>query len=1020
MLKRRFFGVMIFCSLILFSGYSSGLEIEDIVIIPRVIVDPTGYSGDLAIDFNTGDLHCIWVSSWGQLKYASRTITGEWTPAEIINTNGLILYADESDGTSRWARKCCGMCIDENGTIHIVYSVRDGDIYYVCGTSGQWSEPYRVISRGHVSCHPEIAAMNGNLVIIWEDAEDSHVKEFYEISRLNGVWTPHKMVMMADNPDLIRGENGMVYLTGRLFNTGWPDYDYDHNVLFGSMIPGVRNWEITQVTSSTYRLGKATRLWVFNEKIYLSWSISMGAEAIDDWDEKGKLYCAAAPEPGKDWQVYLNDNSNPVYTTATGDPYAAVAAYSDETLFYTNGKAGVLATNSSRFFRLWLGDHWSGMRLADWENGIVHLASDGKTVWVIASSSAYNNRQVSVSGYMNPDAEYFEFGNKPPVFTQVPEGEAISGTVWLSQCQAADPEGDPVTYHLTVAPDGCEINPSTGLIQWQTAGSDSQLIGIKASDGGGAYNVHYFYLHLSEKMIHADFFADQRQGFAPMAVQFSSLSQGAIDSYLWNFGDGLTGTEPEPLHVYQQPGLYTVRLLVSGEGVSDSLIHEDYISVDASPVISRFGANPVSGNAPLTVSFSDSSTGDITEWQWSFGDGGSGADTNPVHTYTDPGIYDVGLTVRGPYDENSSVRSGLITVQASAPDAEFEADPLTGLPVLSVHFTDRSSGQITGWFWEFGDGSTSELQHPVHGYDSSGVYSVRLTVQGPGGSDTVIHENYVQVGFLPPHASFGAGPLEGEAPLTVSFHDSSTGNITGWFWEFGDGGTGELQHPVHSYDSTGIYSVRLTVQGPGGSDTVIQENYVQVGFLPPHASFAAEPLEGEAPLSVKFINRSTGTSLTYSWYFGDYYAADGGMSHEKNPVYVYQMPGIYSVILNVFGPDDSDVLLIHQYIRVLEPVRVEEVVKPDRYALYQNNPNPFNMQTRFTFELPRAGWICLDVFDSRGKIISNLMNENKGAGRYTIVWNGRNARGEPVPSGLYIVRMTADRFSAHLKMNLIK
>ena len=78
------------------------------------------------------------------------------------------------------------------------------------------------------------------------------------------------------------------------------------------------------------------------------------------------------------------------------------------------------------------------------------------------------------------------------------------------------------------------------------------------------------------------------------------------------------------------------------------------------------------------------------------------------------------------------------------------------------------------------------------------------------------------------------------------------------------------------------------------------------------------------------------------------------------------------------------------------------------------------MQTRFTFELPRAGWICLDVFDSRGKIISNLMNENKGAGRYTIVWNGRNARGEPVPSGLYIVRMTADRFSAHLKMNLIK
>jgi PKD repeat protein len=937
MLKTVPFLLRVLLSGVLFSGILAGLEIEDIQIIPKTILDPYGYSGDLAVDFNTGDLHCIWVNSWGQLKYASRTFVGDWTPAEVINTNGLNLFADESDGTSRWARKCCGISLDEEGTIHIVYSVRDGDIYYIFGSSGQWSEPYRVISRGHVSCHPEIVAMNGNLVIIWEDAEDSDVKEFFEICRLNGVWMPHKVVMMADNPDLIKGENGMVYLTGRLFNTRWPDYDYDHNVLFGSMIPGFRDWEITQVTNETYRLGKASRLCVFNETIYLSWSISLGAEAIDDWDEKGRLYCATASEPGKEWQIYLNDNRSPVYTTATGDPYAAVAAYSDETLFYTNGKAGVLATNSSRFFRLWLGDHWSGIRLAEWENGIVHLASDGKTVWAIASSSAYNNREVSVSGYLNPDADYFHFGNKPPVFTQIPGDAAISGSLWQGQCQAIDPEDDPVTYQLTVAPDECVINPSTGVIQWQTAGSDSQLIGIKASDDRGGHQVRYFYLHLTRETVKADFMADQPQGTAPVTVQFTSLSQGEIDSYLWSFGDGMTSTLADPIHIYQQPGLYTVQLLVSGQVASDSLSRADYISVSASPVMPRFAADPISGNAPLTVLFSDSSTGDITEWQWDFGDGGGSTDQNPVHIYLNPGSYDVSLTVRGPFAENRFVYPGRITVLTSAPEADFEASPVTGGPGIPVQFTDRSSGQIDEWLWDFGDGQTSELQHPVHIYDSTGVYSVMLTVNGAGGSDTIIHENVVQV-----------------------------------------------------------------------------------GLVPPHASFTAEPLEGEAPLSVKFFNHSTGSSLTYSWYFGDYYAADGGMSHEENPVYIYQMPGVYSVILNIFGPEDSDVLLNHQYIRVIKPVHVEEVIKPDRYALYQNNPNPFNSQTRFTFELPQTDQVCLDVFDSRGQAINSLMNESKAAGRYTVVWDGRDTRGEPVPSGIYIVRMTAGRFSAHLKMNLIR
>jgi len=106
---------------------------------------------------------------------------------------------------------------------------------------------------------------------------------------------------------------------------------------------------------------------------------------------------------------------------------------------------------------------------------------------------------------------------------------------------------------------------------------------------------------------------------------------------------------------------------------------------------------------------------------------------------------------------------------------------------------------------------------------------VSLIVSGPGGSDTETKADYVDVTApAPPSAAFAGSPTSGDAPLTVSFTDQSTGAVTGWSWDFGDGATSTQQHPSHTYDVPGAYDVSLTVTGPGGSDTAAVGGYIFV------------------------------------------------------------------------------------------------------------------------------------------------------------------------------------------------
>ncbi|MFH0945878.1 MAG: PKD domain-containing protein, partial [Planctomycetota bacterium] len=165
-----------------------------------------------------------------------------------------------------------------------------------------------------------------------------------------------------------------------------------------------------------------------------------------------------------------------------------------------------------------------------------------------------------------------------------------------------------------------------------------------------------------------------------------------------------------------------------------------------------------------------------------------------------------------------------------APVAEFSGTPTSGVVPLGVSFTDLSSGgPVTSWSWDFGDTTSSTLQNPNHTYTSAGTYTVSLTATGPGGVDTETKVGYITVDEQPPVADFSGTPTSGTAPLLVTFTDlTSGGPVTGWSWDFGDTGTSTLQHPTHTYTTSGTYTVSLTVTGPGGNDTITKTDYITV------------------------------------------------------------------------------------------------------------------------------------------------------------------------------------------------
>ena len=143
------------------------------------------------------------------------------------------------------------------------------------------------------------------------------------------------------------------------------------------------------------------------------------------------------------------------------------------------------------------------------------------------------------------------------------------------------------------------------------------------------------------------------------------------------------------------------------------------------------------------IYFSDQSAGNPTEWSWEFGDGETSDVQDPTHAYSAAGSYTVSLIVTNPTGSDTETKEDYIQVyEAVAAQFSVKTEVVVGQVIT---FTDQSTGSPTEWFWDFGDGETSDVQNPTYAYSAAGSYTVSLTVTNPAMSDTETKENLIQV-----------------------------------------------------------------------------------------------------------------------------------------------------------------------------------------------------------------------------------------------------------------------------------
>lgn len=237
-------------------------------------------------------------------------------------------------------------------------------------------------------------------------------------------------------------------------------------------------------------------------------------------------------------------------------------------------------------------------------------------------------------------------------------------------------------------------------------------------------------------LVGTDFEADRTYGNKPLTVRFTDKSYQAT-SWSWDFGDGTTSTEQNPVHTYTNEGRYTVSLITNGDAKAKA-VKNDYIRVAKGPT-AKFTYTPDSGikAGESEIQFTDLSSGNPTSWIWQFGDGASSPLQSPVYTYPRPGVYTIRLTVSDENGISSESATQEITVEGEPVGqvtAKFETKVQGG---TKVSFIDQSSGSPTSWSWDFGDGSVSSEQFPVYTYLKEGTYNVTLSVSNEIYSDTI-------------------------------------------------------------------------------------------------------------------------------------------------------------------------------------------------------------------------------------------------------------------------------------------
>ncbi len=389
-------------------------------------------------------------------------------------------------------------------------------------------------------------------------------------------------------------------------------------------------------------------------------------------------------------------------------------------------------------------------------------------------------------------------------------------------------------------------------------------------------------------------FSTENNNCNQVTTTFTNETPEEVVIFHWDFGDGNTSNLEHPIYTYSSVGCYTPSLTVTTtQGCVVTYDSPSCIEVIGDIELSYTTSTPTTAcQTPLTVDFNTDYQGDIS---WNFGGQGNSTENNPSFTFTEFGIFPITLTATLPNGCQQTVTSTTIEIQA--PVIDFQADIRSGCAPLTVNFQDISnlSDNISSWSWDFGNGETSHLQHPTYTYTEPGDYTVSLHIILENGCEgSISFQNYIEVGYIPP-VIFEADPQETCIENIITFNEiSGDENIDYWYWDFGDGSVSVLEQPLHEYNDTGWFDVKLIVGYNGCYDSLTVEDYMHL--FPPKANFTYTQ-NCENPGAISFSDSSIGADEWY-WDFGD-----GDTSTEQNPTHFYEENGLYIVTLQVYNQE---------------------------------------------------------------------------------------------------------------------
>ncbi len=394
--------------------------------------------------------------------------------------------------------------------------------------------------------------------------------------------------------------------------------------------------------------------------------------------------------------------------------------------------------------------------------------------------------------------------------------------------------------------------------------------------------------------VDAFFETDTSFGCAPFEVSFTNYSRGVLGdepflNWSWNFGDGNSITETlNPVHVFEEPGLYTVTLYVNDTCSHDFFTTEIHVleSPQAEFITdkSEYCEHDTVFVSPVNMSIEN-----IASVTWDFGDSSQDYDFNGQHVYDTSGVFTISLTADNINSGCAAHTTRDIKIY-KAPVAAFTIPENDGCQALQITFFNETDGGDY-YAWDFGNGNKSIDLNGEQLFTEAGTYDISLKVLGVEGcSDSISQRLLVNP---KPIAAFEPSSLQTcFPPVNVEFRNLSEG-ADGYVWDFGNGLFSKVTSPVMTYNDHGDFNVSLIATNIYACRDTSEMLYH--AYHNPVADFKVDTTVGCDPFMVQFNNLSD-YGLEFFWNF-----ENQGSSQSANPVYPFSGEGVYTVSLLVIG-----------------------------------------------------------------------------------------------------------------------